>query len=314
MIAVGHFIEKKDGEEVEAPLVGIDVQAELIDYCAQIKQTQRYCNDEDSAVEVSFEFELPKGSAISSFSADIGERHLTGTVKEKEKAATDYDDALAAGCSAVLMQNKDEDPNTFCIQLGNVPPKVEAFVTVSYELLAIMDEDKIVLTLDGSDAESIIFSDPPEKKPRMEDARVRPGFNFSVHVATKTPLKSVSSPSHPITVELEAGGGGATVHLAEGANWKENKNFVLEAKVEDPHQPSIRVQKADESRVAMVSFYPRIETPQTKCEMIFVLDRSGSMSGSEINYAKSTLQEFLRALPRILFQHFQFWLFFRDFQ
>lgn len=286
--------EDEQKKQKEAPLVGVNAHVELIDYCAQVIQTQRFRNNEETALEATYEFELPKGCAVSSFSADVGDRHLVGKIQDKQKAEDSYDDALAAGHSAALLEAKEEDPNTFFVQLGNVAPGTEAFVTLTYERLATLVDDKIVLTLDGSDAKSVIFAEPPAKTPE-NDARVEPGFHFTVHVATQTPLKSVSSPSHPIVVEL--GSAGATVRLAEGADWRENKNFVLEAAVADPHQPSVRIQKNDKAQMAMVSFYPKIETQQTKCEMIFVLDRSGSMSGSAIECAKSTLQFFLRSLP-----------------
>jgi len=302
MLSFGHFYtkpvslpeDKEVANTTEAPLVGIDVHVELLDYCVQVKQTQRFRNNEESPLEVTFEFELPKGCAVSSFTADVGDRHLTGKVEEKQKAAEKYDDALAAGHSAAMLMSKKEDPNDFVLQLGNVAPGLEAFVTVTYERLAALVEDKIVLTLDGSDARNVIFADPPAKTPE-NDARVRPGFHFVVHVATQTPLKSISSPSHPIIVEL--GSDGALVRLAESADWRENRNFVLEAAVADPHLPSVRLQKSENAEVAMLSFYPRIDTPQTKCEMIFVLDRSGSMSGRAIECAKNTLQFFLRSLP-----------------
>jgi len=277
-----------------APIVGINCRIELVDYCAQVTQIQRYKNNEETALEATYEFELPKGCAVSSFNADIGSRHLTGKIENKQKAEDKYDDALAAGHSAALLEQKEEDPNTFFLQLGNVAPGEEAFVTITYEQLATVNEDKIVMTLNGNDTKDIIFADPPAKTPE-NDARVQPGFNFAVHVSTQSPLKSVSSPSHPIKVEL--GEGGATVKLAEDADWRENKSFVLEATVADPHLPSVRIQKVKDSYMAMLSFYPKIETPQTKCEMIFVLDRSGSMSGRAIECAKSTLQFFLRSLP-----------------
>jgi len=171
MITSGHLLVRPKGDETEdakeAPLVGINIHVELIDYCAQVIQTQRFRNNEETSLEAIFEFELPKGCAVSSFQADVGDRHLNGTVKEKEKAADDYDDALAAGLTAVMMQNKDEDPNTFCVQLGNVAPATEAFVTITYEVLATMEDDKLVLTLDGSDAKSIVFAEPPANTPPM---------------------------------------------------------------------------------------------------------------------------------------------------
>jgi len=309
MISVGRFYVRSVGTTAsgtkrkasaqhqaqrEAPLVGINSHVELIDYCAQITQTQRFRNNEKCALEATYEFELPKDCAISSFSADVGDRHLTGMVQEKQKAEERYDDALAAGHSTALLETKDEDPNTFVVQLGNVPPGIEAFVTLTYEQLATLENDKIVLTLDGSDVRSVIFADPPAKTPEA-DARVQPGFNFDVHISTQSPLRSVSSPSHPIVVEL--GETGATVRLSDDTDWRITKSFVLEAAVADPHQPSVHVQKVNDTQIAMVSFYPKIETPNTKCEMIFVLDCSGSMAGSAMKCAKSTLQFFLRSLP-----------------
>lgn len=280
-------------EEKEAPIVGVNTHVELVDYCAQVRQVQRFRNNEGAPLEATFEFELPKDCAVSSFSADIGDRHLTGTVKEKQRAEDDYDDALAAGHSAAMLKTKDEDPNTFCVQLGNIAPGTEAFVTLTYEMLASLVNNKLVLTIDGSDSSSIVFAEPPANA-TANDARVEPGFSFDVHIATKSPVRSVSSPSHQVVVEL---GDGATVRLAEGVDWRENKNFVLEVAVADPHQPCARVQERSGTRVAMVSFYPHLETPNTKCEMIFVLDRSGSMGGSAIECAKNTLQFFLRSLP-----------------
>lgn len=53
------------------------------------------------------------------------------------------------------------------------------------------------------------------------------------------------------------------------------------------------------NRIAMVSLYPKMndDAPQIFTEMIFIVDRSGSMSGGRINRVKDTLHIFLRALP-----------------
>lgn len=49
----------------------------------------------------------------------------------------------------------------------------------------------------------------------------------------------------------------------------------------------------------MVSLYPKLDedSAQIFTEMIFIVDRSGSMSGSRINQVRDTLHIFLRSLP-----------------
>jgi uncharacterized protein with von Willebrand factor type A (vWA) domain len=48
----------------------------------------------------------------------------------------------------------------------------------------------------------------------------------------------------------------------------------------------------------MVALHPDLpEDQQIFTEMIFLIDRSGSMSGSRINQVRDTLQIFLRSLP-----------------
>ncbi|KAJ8135478.1 hypothetical protein OY671_011309, partial [Metschnikowia pulcherrima] len=62
--------------------------------------------------------------------------------------------------------------------------------------------------------------------------------------------------------------------------------------------PFARVQKTDESTVAMVSFYPQMKEDKVFTEIVFVVDRSGSMGiRGKMQKVKDTLDIFLRSLP-----------------
>ena len=69
-----------------------------------------------------------------------------------------------------------------------------------------------------------------------------------------------------------------------------DKDFVVLVRTENPHQPSIIVELgSDGSTATMITLAPHIELDDEKCELVFVVDRSGSMSGSKIEQAKKAM-------------------------
>jgi hypothetical protein len=61
----------------------------------------------------------------------------------------------------------------------------------------------------------------------------------------------------------------------------------------------VEVDEKGTSKTVMVSLFPQLELADDEdiyTEMIFIVDRSGSMSGSRMNQVKDTLQIFLRSL------------------
>lgn len=65
-------------------------------------------------------------------------------------------------------------------------------------------------------------------------------------------------------------------------------------------RPCCRVEVDEKgNKTVMAAIYPQLELADEEdvyTEMIFIVDRSGSMSGARINQVKDTLQIFLRSL------------------
>lgn len=92
-------------------------------------------------------------------------------------------------------------------------------------------------------------------------------------------LKKVASSSHPSTVVAEGYQGTQTTKASivqtDGAPLTEH--WQLQIQLENPHEPFARVQRTDDSTTAMVSFYPQMKEDKVFTEIVFVVDRSGSM-------------------------------------
>ena len=76
----------------------------------------------DSPIECTFEFPLEKTSVISKLVAQIDDRVLEAKVKAKEDAKEQYDDAIAAGNTAVFAERDKKNDESITLTLGNLMP------------------------------------------------------------------------------------------------------------------------------------------------------------------------------------------------
>ena len=76
-----------------------------------------------------------------------------------------------------------------------------------------------------------------------------------------------------------------------------DRDVIITIEVSQPHEPRVWIEEYNGSYAAMVTLFPHIEFRDVPVEVIFVVDRSGSMCGQRIADAKESLLLLLRALP-----------------
>jgi Ca-activated chloride channel family protein len=284
------------------PLLGVTVEATLRDYAAKTTLTQRYANAEKQPIEAIYVFPLDEAAAVCGFEAEIDGRRVVARVEEREKAFEAYDDALAAGHGAYLLDQ--ETPDVFTASLGNIPPGAEVLVRITTVAELPLEGDDIRFTVPTTVSPRYAPEQDrkgvgPTKADRLNPPRawdVPYGLGLTVTVEMSGRVRSLESPSHSIRVDgLE--GGRARVELAT-RDAALDRDFVLKVGLEEPLAPLALLETGpDGPGHALASFRPALDAAQeAPVEVVFVVDRSGSMMGTSIAEAKSALKLALRSL------------------
>jgi len=299
--------EKKEAANVglvaegsAVPLEGVSVEAWIKEFCARVTVSQRYRNTGAKPIEAVYVFPLDEGAAVSGFEAVIDGVHVLGEVKEREQAFSDYDDALAAGHGAYLLDQ--ERPDVFTASIGNLPPGKEALVRLSYVTELEREGDDIRFVLPTTVSPRYAPAEDRVGVGRTPAEALNPPVAWSVpyglelvaHLEAGSAIRSVESPTHPISVELDGARG--TVRLG-GRETALDRDFVLRVALAEPQKPRAWVEVDDAGRrAALLVFTPKFEVEEAPSEILFVIDRSGSMEGTSIAEARNALQLSLRSL------------------
>jgi Ca-activated chloride channel homolog len=106
---------------------------------------QRYRNQEQQPIEGVYEFTLDPNASIYNFWAEIDGKKIVGKIEEKEKAINKYDDAMASGHGAYLLEQKKQDK--FSASVGNLPPQKEALICIEYVTELFFNDQNLIFTL-----------------------------------------------------------------------------------------------------------------------------------------------------------------------
>jgi Ca-activated chloride channel family protein len=284
----------------QIPLEHVDVRAEISGAHARVTVTQRYRNQESKPVEAVYAFPVDEGAAVCGFVAIVEGVRYEGVVKPREEAFAAYDDAMAAGHGAFLLD--EERPDVFTASIGNLAPGAEAQIELTYVAELTYEGDSIRFTLPttispryapkedqggiGRPAAQVL------NPPRFAD--VPYGLSFMARVATPGRVRRIESPSHPISIEFD--GNRASVTLAQ-EQVALDRDLVLLVSPSEAVAPQIVLERTKSGRTAAaVTFRPQFGGERVPADVVFVVDRSGSMNGSSIEQVQNALQICLRSL------------------
>jgi len=280
------------------PLEHTDVVAHVSGPLASVSVAQRFGNSFSEPVELAYLFPLPHGAAIVDYELRIGQRVISAEIKELEEARRTYSTARDQGQRAGLLEQRR--PNLFSIELANVQPGETIFATVRYQERLRYDDGCYSFVLP-------MGITPKYHQDRTEAAKVDAPVaaagdaigtvDIGITVDGGGPSDDPQSPSHEVEItRMDERRFGVRLlgHVIP------NKDFVLRYRVADSAVRAAACTSISEggATVLITALPPRLtdEFEPSPREFIFVIDRSGSMSGEPLLQARNALRSCLRSM------------------
>jgi Ca-activated chloride channel family protein len=282
------------------PLEGVSVEAFVTSASARVTIAQRYRNQEREPIEAVYVFPLDEGAAVCGFEAVTNGVHYVAEVRPRDEAFRVYDEAIIGGHGAYLLD--EERPDVFTASIGNLAPGAEVLIRLTYVTETATESDALRFTLPTTVSPRYAPHEDRVGIGRSPEATLNPpvawrvpyGLDLTIALDLPGAITRVESPSHPIGLTLD--GARATVTLAQtNAALDRDVVVLIEAQgLDAPH--AIVETTASGERIAAVVFQPRLEAGVAPADVVFVVDRSGSMDGSSIEEVRNALQLCLRSL------------------
>lgn len=288
------------------PLVRSEAHTTILSTNSRTNLKQIFTNNTQNKIEECiYTFPLYDGVSVAKFSCRIGSRTLHGVVKEKTKARAVYDNAVAKGESAGLLEQSAEASDIFSTKLGNIP--IGETVDVNIEYIGELKQD--------AETNGIRFTIPTKIAPRYGSVSNTPATSqdgvikiiVDVQMPSGSFIQGIQSPSHPIAVAMgtlstQSGAepsmtkASASLSLGESAL---DHDFVLIVLAKDTGTPQAFLEThptIPNQRALMATLVPKFSLPPSRPEIVFVADRSGSMTDN-ILILISAMKVFLKSLP-----------------
>lgn len=296
--------------------------AEVNGFGARVLATLRYYNDLSDDIEGLFIFPQDWKTTVVELEATIEERHVH----------TEIRDYISSEIKKNTASVEEREDSLFCLGIGRIPPHVSVFVQVT--LITELDTDEesggIVFVLpsvftprlsdtDDQTADNSSLHGSQILNPYIpRQTQEKYSFDLQLDVATPCLLAGCSSPTHAIQVDADARATNASrIHITMAEPHSYDRELKILLHMSHPYDPYVLIEEGRKTKdrlrsdkkstymieqfsqkaAIMISYHPQIENSNSASEFIFLVDRSGSMSGNHIFNVKESLILFLKSLP-----------------
>jgi Ca-activated chloride channel family protein len=260
------------------------VKVEINGQSARTSVDQAFLNHSGRPLEGTYLFPLPEEARVSSFVMYEGDKPLTGELLTREETVKIYERIVSAKRDPGLLEYVGR--STIRARVFPVPANGEKRFQVEYSEL---------LRMDGGVVKYVY----PLSTERFS-ARPLEELTISVELRSSSPIKNIYCPSHEVSIK-RFGDRRAAISF-EASQVKPGTDFVLYYSVspKDVGLTLLSYRGPSGEGYWMLLASPKAPDRQEVIpkDVVFVLDRTGSMSGEKIKQAKGALAFCLNSLDR----------------
>nr|XP_015203707.1 PREDICTED: inter-alpha-trypsin inhibitor heavy chain H4-like isoform X3 [Lepisosteus oculatus] len=274
------------GSRSDIDIYSFLIESRVASRYARTVITSRVANRADRSQEIAFQVELPKTAFISNFSMTVQGRTYVGVVKEKEAARQQYSEAVSRGESAGLVGTVGRTLEEFKTSV-NVAPLSKVTFELTYEELLKRRLGKYELMI------------------KARPKQVVSNFKIDVRIYEPQGIRSVeaqgslTSGAQPDLLQIsESEGTVAHVEFAPTVEQQQcadcagsglDGDLVIKYDVNrELPQGVLQVQNG-----YFVHYFSPANIERIPKNVVFVIDRSGSMSGRKIVQTREALLKIL---------------------
>lgn len=290
----------RPGMFLEAPSVSTEISIQVRGIIARGLVRQRFENATDRCVEAIYVFPLADDATVDGMRMKVGQRTITGEIKERVEASRVYEEAKREGRKASLLEQ--HRPNLFTVSVASVGAGESVEVEVEFQQTIPFDGRfslRIPLAIGPRYTPAGETSPPPPIRFEGTHPRRNP-VRLEIDLDSGIPLATIASPTHEI--EQTPVSDTRTKLVPRGVEVASDRDFELvwTPRLGAMPQSAAFSEVAGEHRYTLLMLFPPDVAARPNAvlprETIFIIDTSGSMGGPSIVQAKQAL---LTALKRL---------------
>ncbi len=306
------FYTDTPGKFLPATKLSTVVDMKISGMVSRVSLKQSFINTGSNWTEALYVFPLPEDAAVDSLKMIIGDRVIIGEIQEKEQAKETYEAAKEAGYQTSLVEQ--QRPNMFTTSVANIAPGQTIIIEISYiETLTLKDdsfsmrfplaitpryipgakllgEENINYqnTANGWAANTDQVPDASKITPYYSNATVNP-IKIHIELDAGFPLDLLESRYHDVRILQNENK--YSIDLETNPSDKDFEIYWLPKLGNEPGAAVFTEIINGQSYALVMLVPPKLENIQSTIarEMIFIIDTSGSMSGTSMRQAKDSL-------------------------